>query len=84
MANLVWTAILYFSTASIVLVCYRAFVHDRRVERERGTKAMIERAYQKVPEAGPAAVKPAPVGKGQIAGGKTQAPLPWAAKTRRT
>jgi hypothetical protein len=80
MANLVWTAILYISTVGIVLVCYRAFVFDRKVERERSTSAMIAKAYQKVPGKAPAL--PA-TGKLQIPGVKTQAPPPWAAKARR-
>ena len=79
MANLVWTAILYFSTASIVLVCYRGFIYDRKVERERGTAAMIQKAYQKVPGKDVASAQGGLV----IPGAKTQAPPPWAAKARR-
>lgn len=34
MANLVWTAILYFFTLSIVFVAYKTFINDRKYENE--------------------------------------------------
>ncbi len=34
MANLIWTAILYFSTLSIVFVTYKSFINDRKFENE--------------------------------------------------
>jgi hypothetical protein len=45
MANFVWTAILYTATLGIVYVSYRAFVMDRKAEREGRTSDMINRSY---------------------------------------
>jgi hypothetical protein len=52
MANLVWTAILYFSTGSIVYITYRLFVQDRQAERERATQKLMERAFKTGPRGG--------------------------------
>ncbi len=79
MGNLVWTGILYTMTASIVMVCYRAFMADRKAERERGTRALIEKAYQKVPAAVDATID----AKARApAGPKLAVPPPWAAKNQ--
>lgn len=43
MGNLIWTSILYFSTASIVFITYRTFVNDRKAENERKTSEAVIR-----------------------------------------
>jgi hypothetical protein len=81
MANLVWTGILYACTMGIVLVCFRAFMHDRKVEQERGTRAMIDRAYIKSPVKTAAMEAQEKAFKNQIPGNKVQTP-PWVAAKR--
>jgi hypothetical protein len=50
MGNLVWTFILYASTVGIVYVTYRAFIVDRKAEREGKTQDMINKAYKNKPK----------------------------------
>jgi hypothetical protein len=82
MANFVWTGILYICTLGIVYVCYRAFMHDRRVERESGTREMIDRAYVRSPVKSHAMEAKEKAANNQIPGAKAQTP-PWAARARR-
>jgi hypothetical protein len=44
MANFVWTGCLYFSTFVIVLVIYRAFINDKKQEKEKRTEMLIKQA----------------------------------------
>ena len=76
MGNLVWTGVLYSFTISIVFVCYRAFMHDRRIEQESSTRAMINSAYLKSPARTTAVEAQEKAAKNQIPGIKAQTP-PW-------
>jgi hypothetical protein len=82
MGNFIWTGILYLSTLTIVLVCYRAFIQDRKTEREASMKVMIERAYLKTPANAQAVVAQEKVMKNQIPGRKVETP-PWMVKAKR-
>jgi hypothetical protein len=82
MANFIWTGILYLCTLTIVLVCYRAFIQDRKADREAKTKGMIERVYLKKPADVPAVVAQEKTIKNQIPGRKAETP-PWMAKAKR-
>ena len=51
MANFIWTAILYFSTSTIVYIVYRTFMNDRRAENERRMSEVVQKsqAASKIP-----------------------------------
>jgi hypothetical protein len=76
MGNLVWTGVLYSFTITIVFVCYRAFMQDRRVEQESGTRAMINSAYLKSGVRTTAVEAQERAAKNQIPGTKAPTP-PW-------
>ncbi len=76
MGNLVWTGVLYIFTLAIVYVCYRAFMHDRKVEQESGTRAMINSAYLKSAGRMAAIEAQEKAAKNQIPGVKVETP-PW-------
>jgi hypothetical protein len=82
MANLVWTGILYGCTLGIVLICYRAFMHDRRLDQEYGTKAIIDKVYLKSPAKAVGLDAREKAAKNLVPGTKATLP-PWAAKTKR-
>lgn len=64
MAGFIWTAILYFSTLSIVFITYRTFVTDRKADNERRAQDMVHRTQARIREVAAAptpALAPAPV-----------------------
>ena len=44
MANFIWTGCLYFSTFVIVMIIYRAFINDKKLEKEKRTAQLIKQA----------------------------------------
>jgi hypothetical protein len=75
MANFVWTAILYFSTSTIVYIVYRTFMNDRRAENERRMAEVIERSQTigKMPALGMAPPRQ-PVRRPAVAGNQMKVP----------
>ncbi len=57
MGGLVWTAILYFSTLSIVYIIYRTFVNDRKDEAVRKTNEVVLRTQAQAAKAREAAAR---------------------------
>ncbi|MDB5393521.1 MAG: hypothetical protein JWM91_1027 [Rhodospirillales bacterium] len=41
MGNFIWTAILYFSTSTIVFLIYRTFLNDQKAENERKSADVV-------------------------------------------
>ena len=81
MANLVWTGILYACTMGVVLVCYRAFMQDRRIEQEIGARALVDRVYAKGAARSPAMPAPDKAATRQVPGVKVEPP-PWSRSRR--